>query len=125
MDANPRDSLCNTKVQLNKVNNKVDIDNHQFVCSHTHINYDEARAIDRNINHDDVHVVDSYVNVFYVEDNEIDNNFYQPKQHNIDTNSIISTPYQSVHTVLVWYPLFIGYKINQQCATNTTSCVIM
>lgn len=62
------------------MSNEVDVDNYQYVNSHTHINHDKVHTIDANI-YDDIHGIDSYANPFYVEDSKIDNNFYQTTQH--------------------------------------------
>ena len=51
----------------------------------THINHYEVHVIDP-------HSIDCYANLFYDIENEINNEFNQITQHDIDTNFIIPTP---------------------------------
>ena len=79
-----------------QVNKEVDVDNHQFFHSQTHIIHDEMHVNDLK-KYDNIHAVDNYATLFYVKDNEIGNKFfkYTPTQHDIDNQFNIPNPKRS------------------------------
>ena len=74
----PRNSLNDASVQFNRVDDSAAVDSYP-------INHDEVHVIDP-------HPIDCYVDLFYDDINEIDTEFYQITQKDIDNNFIIPTP---------------------------------
>ena len=74
----PRNSLDDASVQFNRVDYSAAVDSYP-------INHDEVHVIDP-------HPIDCYADLFYDDENEIDNEFYQITQQDIDNNFIIPTP---------------------------------